>query len=87
MVRIEGIDRVAANLSERAQQIVIEGHSQTDVIKSAMYDLKSLGDVSGIMSFAVTGALSQQQLELTQRLAVKVLAVLGMIDEAKTKGA
>lgn len=85
-MKIEGIDRVSANLSERAHAIAEGGHSQLEIMKSAMADLKSLGSLSGMLAIMSSGTLSEPQLFAAQRLAVKMIAVMGMIDEAKNKG-
>lgn len=72
------IDKVVSDLSERASAILKDGHSQQDIMKSAFSDFKSLGSFSGLMSIMNTGRLNAQQLELARRIAVKIIAVLGL---------
>lgn len=54
-----------------------------DIMKSAFADFKSLGSMSGLMSIMNTGTLNAQQLELARRIAVKVIAVLGIKESEK----
>lgn len=75
-----GIDKLVAELAKRAHAIVAEGHSRSDIMKSAMQDFKSLGSMSGMFSFMTTGKLNPNQVELAKRIAVKVIAVLGMME-------
>lgn len=82
----DSLKKVVDNLSERAETIISEGHKQTDIMQSAFADFKSLGSISGLMSIMNSGTLNGQQVELAQRLAVKVIAILGII-EATKKGA
>lgn len=84
MTKNEGIDKVAERLSIRAHVIVDEGHDQLTILKSALNDFKALGSMSGIMSVMSSGTLNPQQLEIAQRIAVKVLAVLGMKEAEKS---
>ena len=79
----EAIEEVVNNLSERARVIVDGGYSQIDVLKSTFADLQSFGGMTGIVSIMTTGTLNKQQIELAERLAVKVIAVLGMIEGSK----
>lgn len=83
MTKNEGIDKVVEQLAIRAHVIVDEGHSELDILKSAFADFKAMGSLSGIMSVMGTGKLDQKQTELANRIAVKVLAVLGMQEAAK----
>lgn len=83
MTRNEGVDKVTEALAIRAHVILDEGHSQEAIMKSAFADFKALGSVSGIMSVVSTGKLSQQQIDIAQRIAVKVIAVLGMREAGK----
>lgn len=82
----DSLKKIVDNLSERAETIILEGHKQTDIMQSAFADFKSLGSISGLMSIMNSGTLNGQQVELAQRLAVKVIAILGMIEYTK-KGA
>lgn len=75
-----GIDKLVAELAQRAHVIVDEGHSRSDIMKSAMQDFKSLGSMSGMLSFMTTGKLNPNQIELAKRIAVKVIAVLGTME-------
>lgn len=52
-------------------------------MKSAFADFKSLGSLSGLMSIANTGTLNANQIELAKRIAVKVIAVLGIKESEK----
>lgn len=83
MTNNDGIDVVINDLSERAHAVVNEGHNQMAILKSAMADFKSIGSLSGMMSIAATGKLNPQQVELAKRIAVKVIAVLGMTEAHK----
>lgn len=83
MTKNEGIDKVVEGLSIRAHVIADEGHDQLTIMKSAFSDFKSLGNLSGLMTVVSTGKLTQQQIGLAQRIAVKVIAVLGMIEAEK----
>lgn len=83
MTKNEGVDKVVESLGLRAHVIVDEGHSQEAIMKSAFNDFKALGSMSGIMAVMTTGKLSQQQLDLAQRIAVKVIAVLGLKESEK----
>lgn len=83
MKKNEGVDQVVADLSERAHTIVEEGHDQTSIMKSAFSDFKALGSLSGLMSIANTGTLNANQVELAKRIAVKVIAVLGIKESEK----
>lgn len=83
MTKNEGIDKVVEGLSLRAHVIADEGHNQLAIMKSAFNDFKSLGNLSGLMSVMSTGKLTTQQIDLAQRIAVKVIAVLGMIESEK----
>lgn len=80
------IDEVLADLSARAKVIVDGGYSQVDVMKSAFADLQSFGGMTGIVSIVTSGTLNANQIELAKRVALKILAVLGMI-EGNKKGA
>lgn len=82
----DSLKKVVDNLSERAETIISEVHKQTDIMQPAFADFKSLGSISGLMSIINSGTLNGQQVELAQRLAVKVIAILGII-EATKKGA
>lgn len=83
MTRNEGVDKVTEGLALRAHVILDEGHTQEAIMKSAFADFKALGSVSGIMAVVSTGKLTQQQLDIAQRIAVKVIAVLGMKEAQK----
>lgn len=83
MTKNEGIDKVVEELSLRAHVIADEGHEQLAIMKSAFTDFKSLGNLSGLMSVMSTGKLTTQQIALANRIAVKVIAVLGMIESEK----
>lgn len=87
MTKNEGIDKVTENLALRAHVIADEGHDQLAIMKSAFNDFKSLGSLSGIMAVMSTGKLTAQQLELAQRIAVKVIAVLGIVEAGKAGSA
>lgn len=87
MTKNEGIDKVVERLSLRAHVIADEGHEQLAIMKSAFTDFKSLGSVSGLMSVVSTGKLTPTQLELAQRIAIKVIAVLGMVEASKASSA
>lgn len=87
MNKKDGVIKVVNNLSERAQSVVDGNHSQIEIMKSAMVDFKGLGNISGMMSIMSSGTLNKSQLELAQRIAVKVIAVLGMIEAENNKGA
>ena len=83
MTKSDGVEKVIADLSERAQAIVNDGHQQMDIMKSAFTDFKALGSMSGLLSIMNTGTLNEQQLELARRIAVKVIAVLGIKESEK----
>lgn len=83
MTKNEGIDKVVKQLAIRAHVVVDEGHSELDILKSAFNDFKSMGSLSGIMSVMSSGKLTQQQVDIAQRIAVKVLAVLGIQESNK----
>lgn len=83
MTKSDGVENVVADLSERAQAIVNDGHQQMDIMKSAFTDFKALGSMSGLLSIMNTGTLNAQQLELASRIAVKVIAVLGIKESEK----
>lgn len=83
MTKSEGIDRVVKDLSERAHTIADEGHSPISIMKSAMSDFNGLGSMSGMLSIMTTGKLNAHQTELAKRIAVKVIAVLGMAESEK----
>ena len=83
MTKSEGIDRVVKDLSERAHTIADEGHSPISIMKSAMSDFNGLGSMSGMLSIMTTGKLNANQNELAKRIAVKVIAVLGMAESEK----
>lgn len=83
MTKSDGVEKVVADLSERAQGILNEGHGQTEIMKSAFSDFKALGSLSGLMSIANTGTLNANQVELAKRIAVKVIAVLGIKETEK----
>ncbi|QXV77402.1 hypothetical protein bas08_0027 [Escherichia phage DanielBernoulli] len=83
MTKSDGVEKVVADLSERAQAIVNGGHQQMDIMKSAFTDFKALGSMSGLLSIMNTGTLNAQQLELASRIAVKVIAVLGIKESEK----
>ena len=76
----DGIDKLVSELAKRAHAIVNEGYSRSDIMKSAMQDFKSLGSMNGMLSFVTTGKLNSNQVELAKRIAVKVIAVLGMME-------
>lgn len=75
----EHIAQVSKDITERATKIVDEGHKMSDIMQSAYADFKSLGGITGMMSVLVTGKLNTQQIETIERIAVKVLAVLGLV--------
>lgn len=81
MTRSEGVTRVVDHLSARAHKIADDGYSKSDILKSAMGDLKSLGGVGGMFTIMTTGNLSAKQRELAERLAVKVIAFLGVTEK------
>ena len=83
MTRSEGVTKVVDHLSARAHKIADDGYSKADILKSAMSDLKALGGVGGMLSIMTTGDLSAKQRELAERLAVKVIAFLGITETAK----
>ena len=83
MTKSEGIDQVVKDLSERAHAISDEGHSPISIMKSAMSDFNGLGSMSGMLSIMTTGKLNAHQTELAKRIAVKVIAVLGMAESEK----
>lgn len=83
MTKSDGVEKVVADLSERAQAIVNDGHQQMDIMKSAFTDFKAIGSMSGMLSIMNTGTLNAQQLELASRIAVKVIAVLGIKESEK----
>ena len=60
-----------------------DGHQQMDIMKSAFTDFKALGYMSGLLYIMNTGTLNAQQLELASRIAVKVIAVLGIKETEK----
>lgn len=81
MTRSEGVTKVVDHLSARAHKIADDGYSKSDILKSAMGDLKSLGGVGGMFTIMTTGNLSAKQRELAERLAVKVIAFLGVTEK------
>lgn len=81
MTRSEGVSKVVDHLSARARKIVDDGYSKGDILKSAMGDLKSLGGVGGMITIMTTGNLSAKQRELAERLAVKMIAFLGVTEK------
>lgn len=83
MTKNEGIDKVVEELSIRAHVIADEGHDQLTIMKSAFSDFKSLVNLSGLMTVVSTGKLTSQQIKLAQRIAVKVIAVLGILEAEK----
>lgn len=83
MTKNDGIDLVVNDLSARAHAIAKEGHSPMSIMKSAMADFKSLGSMSGMLSIMTTGKLNAQQTELAKRIALKVIAVLGIAESEK----
>lgn len=83
MTKSEGIDQVVKDLSERAHTIADEGHSPISIMKSAMSDFNGLGSMSGMLSIMTTGKLNAHQTELAKRIAVKVIAVIGMAESEK----
>lgn len=83
MTKNEGIDKVVQQLAIRAHVVVDEGHSELDILKSTFNDFKSMGSLTGIMSVMSSGKLTQQQVDIAQRIAVKVLAVLGIQESNK----
>lgn len=83
MTKNEGIDKIVEELSIRAHVIADEGHDQLTIMKSAFSDFKSLGNLSGLMTVVSTGKLTAQQIKLAQRIAVKVIAVLGILEAEK----
>ncbi|QBQ81053.1 hypothetical protein HdSG1_00049 [Escherichia phage vB_EcoS_HdSG1] len=83
MTKNEGIDKVVQQLAIRAHVVVDEGHSELDILKSTFNDFKSMGSLTGIMSVMSSGKLTQQQVDVAQRIAVKVLAVLGIQESNK----
>jgi len=83
MTKSEGIYQVVKDLSERAHTIADEGHSPISIMKSAMSDFSGLGSMSGMLSIMTTGKLNAHQTELAKRIAVKVIAVLGMAESEK----
>lgn len=83
MTKNEGIDKVVQQLAIRAHVVVDEGYSELDILKSAFNDFKSMGSLTGIMSVMSSGKLTQQQVDIAQRIAVKVLAVLGIQESNK----
>lgn len=78
MTKSDGVDKVISDLSARAHKIVDDGHSESEILKSAMMDFKSLNSLGGMLSFMTTGKLNPKQEEIAQRIAVKVIAILGM---------
>lgn len=83
MTKSEGIDQVVKDLSERSHTIADEGHSPISIMKSAMSDFNGLGSMSGMLSIMTTGKLNAHQTELAKRIAVKVIAVLGIAESEK----
>lgn len=83
MTKSDGIDQVVSDLSGRAHAIASEGHSPMAIMKSAMSDFNSLGSMSGMLSIMTTGKLNAQQTELAKRIALKVIAVLGIAESEK----
>lgn len=81
MTRSEGVTKVVDHLSARARKIADDGYSKGDILKSAMGDLKSLGGVGGMLTIMTTGNLSAKQRELAERLAVKMIAFLGVTEK------
>lgn len=87
MTNGEGIDQVIGDISKRANAIVEEGHSQIDIMKSALSDFKALGNINGMLAVMNSGTLNKNQVELARRIAVKAVAVLGIIEAGNNKGA
>ncbi|EDV3179540.1 hypothetical protein CSP48_004504 [Salmonella enterica subsp. arizonae] len=83
MKRTDGVEKVVADLSARAKAILNDGHEQSEIMKSAFSDFKALGSLSGLVSIANTGTLNANQIELAKRIAVKVIAVLGIKESEK----
>lgn len=83
MTKNDSVDIVVSDLSERAKVILSEGHSQSEIMKSAFSDFKSLGSLTGLMSIANTGTLNANQVEIAKRIAVKVIAVLAIKENEK----
>lgn len=83
MTKSEGIDQLVKDLLERAHTIADEGHSPISIMKSAMSDFNWLGSMSGMLSIMTTGKLNAHKTELAKRIAVKVIAVLGMAESEK----
>ncbi|QIN92517.1 hypothetical protein [Phage NBSal001] len=83
MKKSDGVEKVVADLSERAKAILNDGHEQSEIMKSAFSDFKALGSLSGLMSIANTGTLNANQIELAKRIVVKVIAVLGIKENEK----
>lgn len=81
MTRSEGVSKVVDHLSARARKIADDGYSKGDILKSAIGDLKSLGGAGGMLTIMTTGNLSAKQRELAERLAVKVIAFLGVTEK------
>ncbi|UXM05278.1 hypothetical protein [Salmonella phage F115] len=83
MKKSDGVEKVVADLSERAKAILNDGHEQSEIMKSAFSDFKAFGSLSGLMSIANTGTLNANQIELAKRIVVKVIAVLGIKENEK----
>lgn len=77
------IRRILHAVTERDKAILNDGHEQSEIMKSAFSDFKALGSLSGLMSIANTGTLNPNQIELAKRIAVKVIAVLGIKESEK----
>lgn len=72
------VKKIADDLAVRAQEVINERHQPIDIMKSAFADFKNLGSIAGVMSVMSTGKLTPHQQMVAERIAVKVLAVLGM---------
>ncbi|EKG5461776.1 hypothetical protein O3X72_004609 [Salmonella enterica] len=83
MTKSDGVEKVVADLSERAQEIVNDGHQQIDIMESSFTDFKALGSMYRLLSIMNTGTLNAQQLELARRIEVKVIAILGIKESEK----
>lgn len=83
MTKSDGVEKVVADLSERAQAIVNDGHQQIDIMESSFTDFKALGSMYRLLSIMNTGTLNAQQLELARRIEVKVIAILGIKESEK----
>lgn len=74
---------LSKSLADRATIIVDEGHSVLEIMKSAFADFKSLGSMAGVVSVMSSGKLSQHQIEVSKRIAAKVLAVIYLHEKNK----